>query len=67
MSPISIKMNYIVNGEVNIYQDGNGVPNFCGVVLKDGTRLPYISNGGITGYTDDTMAFAYTLSTFDRG
>ena len=66
ISPISIKMNYSVNGAVTMMEDENGVPDFCGVVLKDGTRLPYISDGGSTGYTDDTMTKAYVLSAFDR-
>lgn len=66
LSPISIKMNYTVNGEVTIEQDENGVPDFCGVVLKDGTRLPFLGNGGMTGYTDDTMSQAYVLCSFDR-
>lgn len=66
ISPISVKMNYSVNGEVAMQEDENGVPDFCGVVLKDGTRLPYISDGGMTGYTDDTMTKAYVLSAFDR-
>lgn len=66
ISPISIKMNYSVNGEVAMQEDENGVPDFCGVVLNDGTRLPYISDGGMTGYTDDTMTKAYVLSAFDR-
>lgn len=66
MSPVSVKLNYSVNGEVEIDQDDNGVPEFCGIVMKDGTRYPYLGNGGMTGYTDDTMKTAYVLSTFDR-
>lgn len=66
ISPVSIKLNYTVNGEVTMYEDENGVPSFCGVVLKDGTRLPFLSNGGMSGYTDDTLAKAYEISAFDR-
>jgi hypothetical protein len=66
LSPISIELNYSVNGEVTVSQDENGVPNFCGVVLKDGTRIPFLANGGSTGYTDDTMSEAYEWSGFDR-
>jgi hypothetical protein len=36
------------------------------VVLKDGTRIPFLANGGSTGYTDDTMSEAYEWSGFDR-
>jgi hypothetical protein len=51
---------------VTVSQDENGVPNFCGVVLKDGTRIPFLANGGSNGYTDDTMSEAYEWSGFDR-
>jgi hypothetical protein len=66
LSPISIELNYSVNGEVTVFEDENGVPNFCGVVLKDGTHIPFLANGGSTGYTDDTMSKAYGWSGFDR-
>lgn len=66
LSPVSIKINYSVNGEVAIIEDENGVPKFSGVVLKDGTRLPYLGNGGRSGYTDETMTGAYVMSAFDR-
>lgn len=66
VSPISIRMNYAVDGEVTIYEDENGVPDFCGVVLTDGTRLPYIANGGMTGYTDERMTSAYAINAFNR-
>jgi hypothetical protein len=66
LSPISMKLNYSVNGEVSTSEDENGVPDFCGVVLKDGTRIPYLANGGSTGYTDETKKEAYVWSCFDR-
>lgn len=66
LSPVSIKVNYSVNGEVTIIEDWMGVPYFRGVVLKDGTRLPYLGNGGMSGYTDETMTEAYVMSAFDR-
>lgn len=66
ISPVSIKLNYDVNGEVTMYEDINGVPDFCGVVLKDGTRLPYLSDGGMSGYTDDTLDKAYDIRAFER-
>lgn len=65
ISPVSIKLNYSVEGEVKIENDDNGVPNFCGVVLKDGTRLPFMSNGGMSG-VDETRSKAYDISAFDR-
>ena len=66
ISPVSIELNYTVNGEVTMYEDVNGVPLFCGVVLKDGTRIPFLFNGGMSGYTDDTLTKAYEISAFDR-
>lgn len=66
LSPISIKINYIVNGEVAIEEDCNGIPHFSGAVLKDGTRLPYLGDGSMTGYTDEQMIEAYLVSEFDR-
>jgi hypothetical protein len=66
LSPISMKLNYSVNGEVSASEDENGVPDFCGVVLKDGTRIPYLANGGSTGYADETKKEAYVWSCFDR-
>jgi hypothetical protein len=66
LSPISMKLNYSVNGDVAVSEDENGVPDFCGVVLKDGTRIPYLANGGATGYTDETKKEAYEWSGFDR-
>ncbi len=66
LSPVSVKVNYSVNGEVTIIEDWTGVPYFRGVVLKDGTRLPYLANGGTSGYTDETKTEAYVMSAFDR-
>jgi len=66
LSPVSAKVNYSVNGEVTVIEDENGVPKFGGVVLKDGTRLPYLGNGGRSGYTDETRTGAYVMSAFDR-
>ncbi|MBP3458251.1 MAG: hypothetical protein J6K58_03495 [Lachnospiraceae bacterium] len=65
ISPVSIKINYSVEGEVKSENDNNGVPVFCGVVLKDGTRLPFMSNGGMSA-TDETGSKAYVISAFDR-
>ena len=66
LSPVSIEIHYSVNGEVETSGDENGVPAFCGVVLKDGTRLPYLGDGGMSSYTDESRTAAYVTSAFDR-
>jgi len=66
ISPVSIKLNYNVTGEINSYEDVNGIPDFCGVVLKDGTRLPYLHGQGMSGFTDNTLSKAFRISAFDR-
>lgn len=70
LSPISIKVNYDFQGE-KVTQDGSdksytNPPLFCGVRLKDGTMLPYLADGGSSGYTDETAAHYYFMSAFDR-
>lgn len=66
ISPVSMKLNYTVNGTVEMREDDNGVPEFMGVVLKDGTRIPYLADGGGSGYTDESMTTAYQISGYDR-
>ena len=66
ISPISMKVNYSVIKAPEIYEDENGIPRVQGVVLKDGTRLPYLTDGGGTGYTDSTRANAYHMAGYDR-
>lgn len=66
ISPVSIRINYSVNGDVEVSNDDNGIPEFGGVVLADGTRLPFLKNGGSSGYTDENRNSAYELSAFDR-
>lgn len=66
ISPVSIKLNYNVTGEINSYEDVNRIPDFCGVVLKDGTRLPYLSTDGMSGFTDSTLCKAFEISAFER-
>lgn len=66
LSPISIDIAFTVNGEVTMTDGENGIPLFSGVVLKDGTRLPYIADMGTLDYTDDTMSAASEKRTFDR-
>lgn len=65
LSPISIDIDFTVNGEVDLMEGENGIPLFSGVILKDGTRLPYIADMGILDYTDDTLRAAYQKRAFD--
>lgn len=37
-----------------------------GVILKDGTRIPYLTNGGSLGYTDSSKKNAYHMAGYDR-
>ena len=66
ISPISMKVNYVVIESPEIYEDENGIPRVQGVVLKDGTRLPYLTDGGKTGYTDSARSNAYHIAGYDR-
>lgn len=64
LSPISIRINYSVNGKIEIKEDTNQVPLFKGVVLKDGKKLPFLGDAGGSGYDDDAMKKAYSLRSF---
>ena len=66
ISPISIRVDYEVTGELQTQEDDNGLPEVSGVVLKDGSRLLYLFNGGQSGYQKDSDTHAYLLATFDR-
>lgn len=63
LSPISIKINYSVNGEATFKEDTNQVPQFFGVILKDGKKISFLGDAGGTGY-NEAMTEAYTLSSF---
>lgn len=63
LSPISIKINYSVNGKVTIKEDTNQVPQFFGVILKDGKKISFLEDAGGTGY-NEKMTEAYALSSF---
>lgn len=63
LSPISIRVNYSVNGKVTIHEDFNQVPQFYGVVFKDGRKFAFLGDAGSSGYNDD-MTSAYALSSF---
>lgn len=66
ISPVSMQINYSVNEIPGMNEDDLGIPEVKGVVLKDGTRIPYLTDGGGTGYTDETMKSAYQISGYDR-
>ena len=63
LSPISIKINYSVSGEVTFKEDTNQVPQFFGVILKDGKKISFFGDAGGTGY-NEAMTEAYTFSSF---
>lgn len=66
ISPVSMKVNYSVNEAQQIKDDDLHIPEVKGIVLKDGTRLPYLIDGSSIGYTDDTMKKAYQIAGYDR-
>ena len=66
ISPISMKANYSVIEVPERREDELGIPLVQGVILKDGTRLPYLTDGGGTGYTDSTKSNAYHMAGYDR-
>ena len=66
VSPISIKVNYSVSAAPVEKEDDLGIPEVKGVVLKDGTRIPYLINPGRVGYTDSDKSNAYQIAGFAR-
>ena len=66
ISPVSMKVNYSVIEAPESREDENGIPRVMGVVLKDGTRIPYLTEGGGTGYTDSSRTSAYHMAGYDR-
>lgn len=66
ISPISMKVNYSVSTAPSENEDDLGIPMVQGVVLKDGTRIPYLTDGGGTGYTDSSKTNAYHIAGYDR-
>ncbi len=64
LSPISCAMYYAVSEAPETQDDELGIPSVTGVVLKDGTRLTGLANGGRCGYTDDGRA--YQIAAFSR-
>lgn len=66
ISPVSLNATYITDNAPEANQDDLGVPCVKGVVLKDGSRLPYLTDGGSIGYTDDSKTEAYNILGYDR-
>ncbi len=66
ISPISIKVNYSVSMAPMEKEDDLGIPEVKGVVLKDGTRIPYLANPGRLGYADSSKSNAYQIAGFAR-
>ena len=66
ISPISMKVNYSVSEAPEINEDDLGIPEVKGVVLKDGTRIPYLTGGSGIGYTDSTKSNAYQIAGYNR-
>ena len=66
ISPISMKVNYSVSEAPEINEDDFGIPEVKGVVLKDGTRIPYLTGGSGIGYTDSTKSNAYQIAGYNR-
>lgn len=66
ISPISMKVNYSVNTAPMGNEDDLGIPEVKGVVLKDGTRIPYLTDGGGSGYTDSRRCNAYQIAGYNR-
>lgn len=66
ISPISIRVNYSVSEVPEENEDDLGIPEVKGVVLKDGTKIPYLTGGGMIGYTDSTKSDAYQIAGYNR-
>lgn len=66
ISPISMKVNYSISAASAGNEDNLGIPEVKGVILKDGTRIPYLIDGGSLGYTDSSKCNAYQIAGYDR-
>lgn len=47
-------------------EDNSGISEVKGVVLKDGTRIPYLIDGSRVGYTDSTKSDAYQMAGYNQ-
>ncbi|MCH5269063.1 MAG: DUF4179 domain-containing protein [Lachnospiraceae bacterium] len=50
ISPVSMEVNYSVIEAPEVKDGDLGIPEVTGVVMKDGTRIPYLTDGGRMGY-----------------
>ena len=66
LSPISVRVNYEVDGAPEAEQDENGVPTVRSLILRDGTRLPDMAGAGGKGYLDSVKSRAWDMTGFDR-
>lgn len=66
ISPVSIKVNYSVSEAPEIKEDDLGIPDVKGVVLKDGTKIPYLTGGGWMGYADSARTRACQIAGYNR-
>lgn len=66
ISPISIKVNYSVNKATSEHEDDLGIPEVQGVILKDGTRIPYLIGGSMLGYSESSKSNAYQIADYKR-
>lgn len=66
VSPISMRANYSVSAAPETKEDDLGIPEVKGVVLKDGTRIPYLIGGSRVGYTDSTRTSAYQIAGYNQ-
>ncbi len=66
LSPISVQVNYEVNGAPEAEFDENGVPTVKSLILRDGTRLPFMAGTDGSGYMNSTKTGARDMASFDR-
>jgi hypothetical protein len=66
ISPVSIKVNYSVNGQVKVHEDNNEIPFFQGVIYKDGTKYKYLADCGGDGFDETDPHKAYCYRGFSR-
>lgn len=66
ISPISMRVNYSVGNAPAEKEDDLGIPEVKGVVLKDGTRIPYLIGGSRIGYTDESKTSAHQIAGYGR-
>lgn len=66
ISPVSLNATYTTDNTAETSQNDLEVPCIQGMVLNDGSRLPYLTDGGSVGYSDDSKTEAYNIFGYDR-